>query len=659
VDTDRCIYLWEASTGKQLDRLVGHSIYGIRLAFHPAGDLLASTSWDRTLRLWDVGTGQELFKTNWQAATLRSLRFSGDGRLLAADVADRQLRLWEVIPAHGYRSLVREPHLGKTLYHGCAVSGKHPLLAIAMEDGVGLWELPGGRPLAFLPVGTYHSVAFEPSGALLTFGIAVRRRWPIEALGPPGTLRIGPPQPFPFPAPAAHIATNRDGRVMAIAQGRGALVRHGDLGDQLIPLAPQREVFFVAVSPEGEWVATGSHSDSDVSVKIWESRTGRHVRDLPLESSSLVGFSPDGRWLLTTGGGCRLWSVGTWREGPKTAGEAGAFAFSPDSKVLAVEAGTGTVLLLDPDTGREYARLEDPNQERAVDLTFSTDGSQLFASTQGGLGVHVWDLRAIRAELAKRRLDWDLAPYPVLGDPKDAPPLRVTVVSQDQALAHVKLGQWDEAANVYALLVESNPNEHWYWYCSAPLHLQIGDRQGYRQICREMLARFGKPERLEFAHRTAHTCLLEPEAVPDLQPVLNLADWVVTGMEKKPFNRWVPLTKALAEYRAGHYAAAVEWLNRFSPRVDGVHYDATAFAVLAMAKHRLGLAPGADAARLAEEARAALTHAQAILSQKTPDPSAGRPWGTAWPYSVDNFHDWLHAQILVHEAEKLFDKDKK
>jgi hypothetical protein len=118
------------------------------------------------------------------------------------------------------------------------------------------------------------------------------------------------------------------------------------------------------------------------------------------------------------------------------------------------------------------------------------------------------------------------------------------------------------------------------------------------------------------------------------------------------------LAKGLAEYRAGHYAAAVEWLNRFSPRVDGVYYDATAFAGLAMAKHRLGLAPGADDAHLADEARAGLTRAQAIISKKMPDPKSGRPWGTAWPYSVDDFHDWLEAKILVHEAEKLIGKNQ-
>src|SRR5262249_12771161 len=146
--------------------------------------------------------------------------------------------------------------------------------------------------------------------------------------------------------------------------------------------------------------------------------------------------------------------------------------------------------------------------------------------------------------------------------------------------------------------------------------------------------------------------------VSEFAPVLKLADRAVTGTEQHQYYRWFVLAKGLAEYRAGHYAAAVEWLNRFSPQVDGVYYDATAFSVLAMAKNRLRLARGADGSRVADEARAALNHAQAIISQKMPDPKAGRPWGTAWPYIVDDFHDWLEAKILVHEAEKLIGKNE-
>ena len=69
-------------------------------------------------------------------------------------------------------------------------------------------------------------------------------------------------------------------------------------------------------------------------------------------------------------------------------------------------------------------------------MTFTPDGSQLVASTHDSSAVHAWDLRAIRAELAKRDLDWDLPPYPPAADPKDAPPLQVTVDLGDLVPPH-------------------------------------------------------------------------------------------------------------------------------------------------------------------------------------------------------------------------------
>jgi serine/threonine protein kinase/WD40 repeat protein len=525
---DCCLYVWEAFTGELVRQLVGHTADGMLVVTRPAGDVLASTCWDGTLRLWDVGTGRELLKTSWSGS---GFHFSRDGRLLAADMADHQLRLWEVIPACGYRSLVREPRLGKPEYFGCAVSSKRPLLAVGMQDGVGLWDLPGGRPVAFLPMPPTGVVAFERSGALLTAGFAGQLRWPIEVIGPQETLRIGPPQRLPFPPSPHQIATNRDGQVMASAQGEGALIWHSDKGNELIKLAPQHDVRVVAVSPKGEWIATGSHSSTDVYVKVWDARTGRHVAELPVEGSSSVGFSPDGRWLLTTGGGCRLWEVGTWREGPRIGGVSGAFAFSPDSKVLAVAAGSGAVRLLDPDTGREYARLEDPNQHRAWALTFTPDGSQLVASTHDSSAVHAWDLRAIRAELAKRGLDWDLPPYPPAAEPKDAPPLQVTVDLGDLVPRHKQAFELNNQARPLATHPEAKlrdparavelahkavdlcPKQAMYWNTLGVAHYSAGHwKDAIEALTKSMELQKGKLESFDtFFLAMAHWQLGEKE----------------------------------------------------------------------------------------------------------------------------------------------------
>ena len=169
-----------------------------------------------------------------------------------------------------------------------------------------------------------------------------------------------------------------------------------------------------------------------------------------METGSWVRFSPDGRWLATTGGGCRLWAVDSWQEGPYLGGT--LLAFSPDSKLVAVETGHGVIRLVDPDTGREYARLEDPNQDRCGSLCFSSDGTQLVSTTPDSPSIHVWDLRAIREQLAAMDLDWELPPYPPANATKVTPPLRAVVDMSNRVAEEPKF-----AVAKYSLAIALQP----------------------------------------------------------------------------------------------------------------------------------------------------------------------------------------------------------
>jgi WD40 repeat protein len=214
---------------------------------------------------------------------------------------------------------------------------------------------------------------------------------------------------------------------LASAQFQGALVRHADQPDRLIPLGPHTGAYFVAVSPDGQWVATGGQGHPG-GAKVWEARTGKLVKDLSVVGPFCrVVFSPDGKCLLTSAGitpQIRVWQVGSWAEVPFKEPLKGASpAFSPDGKLLVVETGTGVARLLDPKTGKEYARLEDPSQDRANEFSFSPDGTKLVSATGDGHCLHVWDLRAMRRRLAKMGLDWDLPAYRAEEIPWDAAPL--------------------------------------------------------------------------------------------------------------------------------------------------------------------------------------------------------------------------------------------
>jgi WD40 repeat protein len=521
VGSDSRIYLWDVAAGKQTLVLEGLRNAGITIAFNHAGDLLASTGWEGKLRLWDPRSGKQLFSTPSWMSSGAIPRFSPDDRLLAADIRDDKLGLWEVAAGGEYRTLVRAAAVGKGGYSLASIRSDGRLLAVAMENGVGLWELPSGKELSFLESPGTNFVLFEPSGALLTKGSAGLLRWPVQAdAASPELLRVGPPHKLSVPGPICHVACSHDGRVIAVSQWDGGRVLHADRPDQPVRLGPHDDARYVAVSPDGRWVATGSHSRT--GVKIWDAWSGELAKELPLDGSC-VGFSPDGTWLATTGGGLRLWAVGSWREGSQIGG--GAFAFAPDGKLLAVETGYGAVRLVNPDTGREYARLEDPNLDRVgYGISFTPDGTQLAATNNDSQSIHVWDLRAIREQLVKMDLDWDLPPYPPAA--ADAgKPLRVEVDPGD-------LGAMIQAQD--------------YW--QRALGLALPDPK-----CR------------------------------DPRPAVELGTKAVQ-LAPKDGNCW--FTLGVAQYRAGNWKAALESLEKGMPLRNGG--DCGDWFFLAMVHWQLG-----------------------------------------------------------------------
>jgi tetratricopeptide (TPR) repeat protein len=196
-------------------------------------------------------------------------------------------------------------------------------------------------------------------------------------------------------------------------------------------------------------------------------------------------------------------------------------------------------------------------------------------------------------------------------------------------------GKWRRAAVAFARSLDLCPDEvaHGDWYQYAALLLHLGDVQGYRHACREMLRLDGDTEIDFVAEQNAKTCALAPDAVADFQRVVALADLAV---KRRGNDRWFLFARGLVAYRAGHFDRAVAWLKRVAPRPQGDSLDAGAFAVLALAHDRLCHG---------EDARAALAKAQAILAHKTPRPEKGQHFGGNW-------HDWLRSQILCREAEQ-------
>jgi tetratricopeptide (TPR) repeat protein len=201
-------------------------------------------------------------------------------------------------------------------------------------------------------------------------------------------------------------------------------------------------------------------------------------------------------------------------------------------------------------------------------------------------------------------------------------------------------GQWDQAAAVYDRAVALDPADSHGRYMAAVAHVGAGQLDEYRRVCREMVARYADTERAQDAERTVIACLLLPDKLDagDLEYVQNLAERAVSGGEKNPSFRFGARAKGLADYRAGLHTEAVRRLKQYAPDGNGSHQDVIAYAVLAMAQHRLGRV---------EEARTALSQARVILKTKRPDPKKDRP------FEPGQSHGWLYSEILFREAEAL------
>jgi tetratricopeptide (TPR) repeat protein len=404
--------------------------------------------------------------------------------LLAAEIKGSKLRLLHVADGHELRTLTCPSMPGGGGYSHLTPAPDGRLLAAGIENrarlllmGVALLDLATGKELAVLRTGAVP-VRFNAARGLLTHGYSGLLEWPVQKKTISGSLRYGPPRMLgPATGTIGATGASADARVLALPRaGQCALLLHRDQPRKFIELAPQDDVRNCAVSSDGEWVATSSHNSQSVFVKVWDGRTGKPVKDLPVHGSSMVCFSPDGRWLATSGGGCRLWLVGSWEEGPKISGE--HFAFAPDSKVLAVEDGFGVVHLYDPNTGREYARLEVGSQVQPIRQCFTTDGAELITGNREEGTIQIWNLRAIRAQLAAMGLDWDLPPYP---PPKnaDTTPLKIEVDMGGLGMTP------QQQAGINSLLLALNPWNFQALLARATAWRRLGDHaravDDYRQ----------------------------------------------------------------------------------------------------------------------------------------------------------------------------------
>ena len=146
-------------------------------------------------------------------------------------------------------------------------------MAIGSSAGVSLVDSHSGFELAVIPVRDPMHIQFDESGDLLTYSLKGFHRWPIQWKSRRRILQVRSPESLFRDVRVrvdVHCSASRNGTVVAMAipgsdagpSDAGAMVMHqSKAGGEVrkVVAGPQFDVRRCAVSPDGKWVATGSH----------------------------------------------------------------------------------------------------------------------------------------------------------------------------------------------------------------------------------------------------------------------------------------------------------------------------------------------------------------------------------------------------------------
>jgi serine/threonine protein kinase/WD40 repeat protein len=523
---------------------------GANISYNPRGDRFVDHGWGSKVNLFDTASGQVLFSTHAVVVNHTYwMRFDRTGhRLAATRVGDRSDRigLWSVADAREYMS-VRHAGANEAVENRrLAIHPSGRLAATNLMTSVALFDLDSGRELAQLPTGPRGcGLCFDGTGNLLTNSFAGFYRWPIQPdPASPGRLLLGPPERLPFHAGDVPISASQDGRVIAQSMWHGYGMPGG--GWILHPnfRTPRQveagtSVRPCSVSPDGRWVAFGGPG---IPLTVYESASTERVWQLPGRQNISGRFSPDGRWLVTDADGGRLYAVGTWEPGPQLGP---GIPWDMTFKLAVLGLSNGIYRLVELATGRELARLEDPERNTGP-AAFTPDGTKLVVAAKDGL--RVWDLRRIRQELAKLDLDWVAPAYLPVTEAATSPSLALKLNLGEFARAATPEEKARQTIAAYHLALKSNPK-------SAIAH-----------------------NNLAWAYATA------PEALRKPQEAVRLAEEAV---RQEPDNATFRNTLGAAYYRAGRYREAADTLEANLKNQDA-RFLAHDLYFLALACRKLG-----------------------------------------------------------------------
>jgi WD40 repeat protein len=330
---DHSIRLWDASTGAPVSILTGHNTAVWSVAFSPDGLQLASGGDDNKVRLWEVNSNWTSVESRGQACAVwkaaysldgqvivshhngytvqqwnsttggplpPSIKFSGslcvgavtfspDGSQIATAGDDCVIRLWD--RQTGAVGAVLDGHQERVSNMAYSPCGSW-LIVASWSNIIRLWELHDNsteQQRTITQIDEKHnaavcSMAFSSTGRWVAVGsVSSQVRLFDPRSGEPGmskTLVKGIPRALNFSPDGQQLAigvSNNSIYLWNVGRSEAAVVVEDEGFDTELD-GHSGEIFSVAYSPCGQWIASGS---GDRTVRLWHRQQVGAVESWP------------------------------------------------------------------------------------------------------------------------------------------------------------------------------------------------------------------------------------------------------------------------------------------------------------------------------------------------------------------------------------------
>jgi hypothetical protein len=220
--------VWDASSGKELLTLKGHSAPIRSVAFSPDGQRIVTGSEDRTARVWDASSGKDPLTFEGHTLEILFVAFSPDGQRIVTGSADQTATVWNAASGKGLLTL--KGHSGRVWSGAFSPDGQRIVIGTDTATAK-VWDAASGKELLTLKghSGQIFSACFSPDGRRIVTGSA-----------------------------------DQTAKVWDAASGKELLTLKKHTGG----------IRSVAFSPDGQRIATGSF---DNTAKVWEVATAQQV----------------------------------------------------------------------------------------------------------------------------------------------------------------------------------------------------------------------------------------------------------------------------------------------------------------------------------------------------------------------------------------------